>query len=131
MSVEARPTDGSTSITVSPEAFAWLKEVYGPEAWEWSVCDDYRDAAVAGCRYAIENRKNDDGTPLEIRISKIEGHPAHTTWEAVAFAACFAVWNAGEDDGWNKPELTNGKFTNLPKQRRSEQEGGGKGEQRR
>ncbi len=125
VSVETRPTDDSTSIAVSPEAFGWLKELYGPNAWEWSVCDDYRDAAIAGCRYAIANRKNEDSTPLDIRISKIKGHPAHTTWEAVAFAACFAVWNALADEGRNKPEFTHGKFTNLPKQTRSEQGGGG------
>lgn len=114
VSVETRPIEDCTSISTSSDVFAWLKEDYGPNAWEWSVCDDYRDAAIAGCRYAIENQNNGNSKPLEIRISKIRGHPAFTTWEAIAFAACFAVWNALEDEGRNKPDLTDGKFTNLP-----------------
>ena len=118
--VNACPGSATDSISISSEAFSWLKDDYGPDAWEWPVCDDYREAAIAGCQYALANRGDEDVSGVEICISKIVGHPAHTTWEAVAFAACFALWDALGLAGVNRPELNDGHFINMPNKTTSE-----------
>ena len=54
---------GGYSISVSPAAFAWLKDVYGLHAWEWPVCDAYRAAAESGAGFALRHIAGRDGTP--------------------------------------------------------------------
>jgi hypothetical protein len=95
------------SIEVAPDAFAWLKDIYGPDAWEWPVCDDYRAGAVSGCQHALDNLLV-EGTcsPLHVVITRIHGHPAHTSAKDVAFAACHATWKAMGVEGRSSPDLT-------------------------
>jgi hypothetical protein len=95
-----------TSIEVAQDAFAWLKDAYGPDAWEWPVCDDYRTGAVSGCQHALDYVLS-DGTriPVRVVIARIHGHPANTSAKDVAFAACHATWKALGVDGGNPPEI--------------------------
>jgi len=95
-----------TTIELAPEAFVWLKEEYGPGAWEWSLCDDYRKGAFSGCEHALRNLDG-EGTcsSVQVVVSRIRAHPAHTTAQDVAFAACHATWKALGVEGRNPPEL--------------------------
>lgn len=111
--VQAFGSQGHSTVTVAPDAFAWLKDEYGPDAWEWPVCDDYRDGATAGCQYALNHTSHGPIDGLRVVISRINAHPAHSTWDAVAYASCFALWDAIQDTGTDHPELVAGKIQKL------------------
>lgn len=98
------------SVTLDASDFAWLKEEYGPDAWQWAVCDDYRDEALDGCRYALDHLAAPPTMPLHVHVIGIHAHPAHTTKGSVKMAACLAVWRALEDEGRDRPELLDGSF---------------------
>jgi hypothetical protein len=94
------------SIEVAPDVFAWLKDVYGADAWEWPVCDDYRAGAMSGCQHAIDNVSSEGSCPpVRVVITRIHGHPAHTSAKDVAFAACHATWKALGVEGRNPPDI--------------------------
>lgn len=103
ITVEANSTSDESSIQLSPDVFAWLKDDYGPDAWEWPVCDTYRVAAVAGAKYALENREATTKNNCHAVITKIHAAPADTSWDSVAFASCFALWKAIGTEGINQP----------------------------
>lgn len=103
ISVDAEPVAAESSIVLSPAVFAWLKDVYGPDAWEWGACNAYRDGAQYGAQYALHNRASNIATKWRVVVTKIHAHPAHTSWDSVAIATCFAVWNAIGDEGSNAP----------------------------
>ena len=42
-------------LRISPLAFDWLKEVYGPGAWEWAQCAAFRGGALRGVAYALQH----------------------------------------------------------------------------
>ncbi len=97
---------GGRSITVSPTAFAWLKDVYGPDAWEWPVCEAYRAAAISGAGFALRHIAGRDGIPeARVVIDRIHAAPADTTPDDVAYAAVFAVWQALGVEGSSQPSL--------------------------
>jgi len=101
--IDAAP---ETNIEVAPGAFAWLKEEYGPDAWEWSICDDYRAGALSGCRHALANIETiATCSACHVVISRIHAHPAHSSAKDVAFAACQATWQALGVKGLVDPEL--------------------------
>ena len=98
--VSVDPGSPSSSISVSTTAFAWLKDAYGPDAFEWAICDDYRVAAIAGAEYAVANLRSEDATRHpNVVITRIHAHPAHTSPDDVSFASCMAVWAALGVDG--------------------------------
>lgn len=97
--------DDTTEVTVDPGAFAWLKDVYGPDAWQWSISADYCEGARQGCRYALEHLDISPATPLHVHVLGIHAHPAHSTQGSVRMAACLAVWRALDDGARDCPEL--------------------------
>jgi hypothetical protein len=97
-------TIGAAGLRTSDSVFAWLKEVYGPDAWEWRDCDEMRDGAIAGAAYAIANRVRSDDL-VHVEVTQIHAMPADTTRSDVAFAACMAVWKALQDPGATVPTL--------------------------
>mgnify|MGYP000737129343 CR=1 FL=1 len=95
------PAD-AIAVGLSPDVFAWLKDEYGPDAWEWPVCDGYRLAARRGVLYALNNSCH---APMAATITRIGAHPAHSTDDAIAYAAVFATWESIGVDGANHPEI--------------------------
>jgi hypothetical protein len=102
-------------VEFSGDEFAWLKDVYGPNAFEWGCCAEFRDGALRGVKYALNHvagvERLDD---VLIRIGKIDATPADTTGDDVAYAACYATWNALDVAGRDAPKFV-GKgvvFTN-------------------
>ena len=89
--VDATPAPVS-EIVIAPDAFAWLKEHYGPHAWEWAICDDYRAEATAGCRFALEREPT--GHPMRVEVKQIRAHPALTVPGDLVYAACAALREA-------------------------------------
>lgn len=98
------------SIVFSGSEFAWLKDVYGPDAWEWPICGEFREGAVFGVRWAIEHMK-DDGAGKFARtiIERIHAMPADTNRDTVAYAACHATWAALGGRGSVNPSIEEGK----------------------
>jgi hypothetical protein len=97
---------GPPSVTISPAAFAWLKDVYGPGAWEWVVCEAYRAAAVSGVEFALRHIAGREGVPeTRVVIERIHASPADTAPADVAYAAAFAAWEALGVQGSSEPEL--------------------------
>jgi hypothetical protein len=88
---------------IAPEAFAWLKEDYGPDAWEWAICADYRAEATEGCRFALEREPIEHRVRVEVK--QIRAHPALTVPGDIIYVACAALRQAlgSTVDVW--PEL--------------------------
>ncbi|MCA8996118.1 MAG: hypothetical protein KDA80_04015 [Planctomycetaceae bacterium] len=105
VSVVVETTEAPSSVILSPKVFAWLKDEYGPDAWDWSVCDEFREGAKCGAEFALHNRKSNNGKHWRIVVVRIQATPADTTRDSVAFAACFAVWKGIDDEGSNLPYL--------------------------
>ena len=104
---------GGYSIRVSPAAFAWLKDVYGPDAFEWAECEAYRAAAISGAEFALRHIAGRDSIPeARVVIDRIDAAPADTIPNDVAYAAVFAVWQALGVEGSQFPVLT-GKHAEL------------------
>jgi hypothetical protein len=107
VSVAVNPAEGTPQVEVSPDAFAWLKEDYGPGAWEWAVCDDYRAGAVSGSEYALSNIEGSGAPPpVRVVITRIRAHPAQSSPRDVFIAACCAVWKALGVEGARMPQLS-------------------------
>ena len=97
VTIECDENKSQGMIEVSNDAFAWLKEVYGPNTCEWPVFDNFRHAAIRGVKYALANSITIiDSLHMTVLIKKINVSPADTTDSCVAFAACYATWKALE-----------------------------------
>ena len=90
----ADSASGGFELRISPLVFDWLKDAYGPDAWEWAVCDEYRGGAVRGVAYALQHTRTAVNWHLAIEVARIRARPPDTTAEDVAFATCFATWQA-------------------------------------
>lgn len=100
-----RVADGSR-VAVGPTAFAWLKEVYGPDAWEWPVCDDYRAGAIRGARFALAHASPPvDASTLSVVVVEIRAVVVDTCPDSVAFAVCHATWQALGCTGGAEPRI--------------------------
>jgi hypothetical protein len=102
--VKVDVTPGTNGVTIADTAFAWLKQVYGPDAWEWRDCDDMRDGARTGATFALLNRAT-VGASQDVVVTEIHASPVDTTRADVALAACHAVWIALNDPGRVQPAL--------------------------
>jgi hypothetical protein len=112
VSVSAEMQAANGSISVSATAFAWLKDAYGPDAFEWAICDAYQTAAVDGAKYALNHISGKkSGLNAAVLIDRIHAHPAHTCPDDVSFASCMAVWNALAIKGSVKIDRTNWPMT--------------------
>jgi hypothetical protein len=93
-------------MQIMPTAFAWLKDDYGPDAWEWAVCDEYRRHALFGVAYALQHAEVPfDIAHVTISVATIQAHPAQSSGEDVAYAAAFAFWQACEVEPSIRPRL--------------------------
>ena len=97
---------GGHSVAVSPGAFAWLKDAYGPHAREGPVCDAYRAAAISGVEFALRHIAGRPGIPeAQVVIDRINVSPTDTTPDDVEYASVFAVWRALGVEGRVQPAL--------------------------
>ena len=97
---------GGRSVQVSPDAFAWLEEVYGPGSGEWPVCEAYRAAALSGALYALGQIPGYEWLPeARVTVERIHASAADTSPDDVEHAAAFAVWEALGVGGLEVPEL--------------------------
>lgn len=86
---------GGPLLQVASDAFAWLKDVYGPDAWEWSRGHDYRLGALRGVVYALAHAAEPIALAgLSLTVARIVARPPFTSEQDVAYAACFATWQA-------------------------------------
>jgi hypothetical protein len=93
-------------IVFSGQEFAWLKEVYGPDAWEWHECDDFRRAALFGIQYALCNTQYPQQQAKGcITILTIGARLVDTTPETVAYTACLATWKLLNLEGVQVPYI--------------------------
>ena len=92
--LECAERSSGRDIRVGANAFAWLKEVYGPAAWEWPVCEGYRKAAIQGVEYALSHSSHAADSPIVITIQRIDASQTDTTDSSIAYAACYATWKA-------------------------------------
>lgn len=97
VSVDASPSQ-TTNVVVSPDVFVWLKDEYGPDAFEWPACDDYRAGAVFGVEYALAHLER-AASRTTITVLRIRVSAADSTREDVVLAACHATWKALGDAG--------------------------------
>jgi hypothetical protein len=88
--VRVLSTEGPSVVTLADSVFAWLKDAYGPHAWEWSVCESYRRAAMEGVELALQSAAHE----ASICIACIHAIPADTNFECVVFAAAHATFQA-------------------------------------
>ncbi len=89
---------GGHSVAVSPGAFAWLKDAYGPHAREGPVCDAYRAAAMSGVELALRHIAGHPGIPearvVIDRINVPRPTPRPTTSNTLPCSRC------GGRSGW-------------------------------
>lgn len=90
----ADSASGGFELRISPLVFDWLKELYGPNAWEWAVCDEFRGGAARGVAYALQHTRTTVNWRLAIEVVRIRARPPDTTADDVALATCFATWQA-------------------------------------
>jgi hypothetical protein len=102
--VKVAVTEGDPAVVVDDDVFAWVKEAYGPNAFAYRDSDDFRGAAKLGAQHALHNLSS-SSTLQHVRVVEIHVTTVDSTRSAVAFAACFAVWNALGDTGTNAPML--------------------------
>ncbi|MBM7493381.1 hypothetical protein JOD64_004603 [Micromonospora luteifusca] len=87
VAVEAADRD---EVDVSPDAFAWLRDSYGPRAViDRPVNDRLVAEAVEGVRYALARLGGPGG--YKVTVTKIVDSPVDTADGDVKFAAAHAV----------------------------------------
>jgi hypothetical protein len=102
--VKVAANEGDRAVLVGDDVFAWVKDVYGPNAFAYCDSDDFRGAAKLGAEYALRNLTTPSALQ-QVHVVEIHVTTVDSTRFAVAFAACFAVWNALGDPGSNAPRL--------------------------
>jgi len=95
-------SEGKPGVVVDDDVFAWVKEEYGPNAFAYRDSDDFRGAAKLGAEHALRNLRSPSPL-LQVRVVEIHVNTVDSTRSAVAYAACFAVWNALGDPGTDAP----------------------------
>lgn len=102
--VRVSVSEGEPSVNVADDVFAWVEQAYAPNAFAYRDTDDFCGGAKLGAEHALRHLTK--ATPLQqVRVAEIHFLTVDTTRSQVAFAACFAVWNALEDPGSNHPAL--------------------------
>lgn len=102
--------DGEPVIEFGGNEFAWLKEAYGPDVWEWPACAGYRRGATEGIQYALCHlAEPKQGQGKRVVVQVIRAHPAHSDESCVAYAACFATWTALGVEGIDLPRVERGE----------------------
>jgi hypothetical protein len=103
------PAESQTSVVVSRHAYEWLKEEYGPNAGVPGEDHSFGVAAVRGASFALDHLPADiANAKFAVTIESVRFCAADTTDEQVAYASCFAVWNALRTHGTLVPEIVEG-----------------------
>jgi hypothetical protein len=90
ITVDVEPAE-KAHVTVDADAFAWRKDVYGPNAGSNRDYDDLLlNQAREGALYALAHTP-DELAKAHVHIAVIHETPADTTHDAVKLAAAFAV----------------------------------------
>ena len=55
VSVNVGETNDGPKVELSGDELAWLKDTYGPDAFEWGCCDEFREGALRGAKYALDH----------------------------------------------------------------------------
>jgi len=100
--------DSETAHATSESAFAWLRDLYGPDAKEWAICSDYRVAAAAGATRAMMEAVTKGGSVL---VDEIYAVVSDTTPSDVAFATYRATLVALGTDPLEALELEDWKWS--------------------
>ncbi|HSH76755.1 MAG TPA: hypothetical protein VLA09_13790 [Longimicrobiales bacterium] len=96
---------GSGRISVSSEAFSWLREEHGPRtAISGYGYDDFRIKAQRGAAFAISALGSTSSYP-DVEVSRIVFSNVDTSSDDVALATCRAVWDALGMEYRNHPGL--------------------------
>jgi hypothetical protein len=87
----------SSKILISRHVFDWLRTEHGADAVVWPI--DEKNEFVKGARKGVEHViKNitaaDTGREVIFTIEKIFASELDSTEDTVAYAACFAAWQA-------------------------------------
>lgn len=95
------------SVAVSPDAFAWLREAYGPNAVIGGLgFGADRAAAELGAMFALRHVAGQEGlVAARVVIDSIRTAPVDTTPDDIAYASCWAVWQALGMQGSSPPVL--------------------------
>lgn len=95
------------SVTVSPDAFAWLCEAYGPNAVVGGPgFESDRAAAESGAMFALRHIAGRESlVAARVVIDSIRTAPGDTTPDDIAYASCWAVWQAMGAEGSSLPAL--------------------------
>ena len=93
-------------VELSGDELAWLKDTYGPNAFEWGCCAEFREGALRGVRYALDRAAGVERLDrVLIWVGMIHATVADTTGDDVAYAACYATWEALGVGGEVGPEF--------------------------
>jgi hypothetical protein len=110
VSVVLGETNNGPKVELSGDELAWLKDTYGPDAFEWDCCAEFREGALRGARYAIDHAAGVERLDkVLMRVSMIHARLADTTGDDVAYATCYATWDALGVVGENHPEFVGGE----------------------
>jgi hypothetical protein len=91
----------SRHAEVSPNAFSWLRDAYGPGAATGPAHDDYKREATTGAMYALEEAGVGGAvTILDIRYANADTLPGD-----VKYATAYAVWSALDHAPGNPPTV--------------------------
>ena len=106
VSVVVGETNDGPKIELSDDALAWLKDSYGPDAFGWECCAEFRDGALRGAKYALANGAGVARLDrVLVCIDMIYARVADNAGDDLAYAACYATWNALGVVGENHPEF--------------------------
>jgi hypothetical protein len=99
------------SVHLSGEEFGWLKDVYGPDAWEWTLCDDLRKGALDGAAWALDHASPPlAGRQIAVTIEKIGATLVDSSHDIIYYATCCAVWASLGVAGSPRPAYIDGQL---------------------
>jgi hypothetical protein len=121
VSVNVGETKDGPKVEFRGDELAWLKDTYGPEAFGWDCCAEFREGALRGAKYALANSAGVDSLDkVLLRIIMIHGGLAHTRADDVAYATSYATWDALGVVGENHPDFAGSEIV-FPNEGRTEQ----------
>jgi len=84
-------------IVFSEHVFDWLKQEYGQNATIWPVTDEneYVKGARKGVEHVVRHLPPEySGRNVSFTVERLFVSPVDSTEDTIAYAACFAAWQA-------------------------------------
>jgi hypothetical protein len=108
VSVSANRDARERAVTISQHIYDWEREAYGLDDVVSQVKED--DEFVRGARKGIEYALDRIATPIDrnrisVEVDKIHVLLCDSTENTVAYAACYATWQALEVKGSIEPKI--------------------------